>query len=55
VIDYWPGEYLCPRRTFTEETAQVPHRARSTHGLRDALMAGRNWFRAGRGGGCLLV
>ena len=32
-------EYLCPRRTFAEETTQVPRRARSTRRLRDALVA----------------
>jgi hypothetical protein len=55
VIDYWPWEYLSPRRTFTEEIAQVPHRALSTHRLRDALMAGRNRFGTGRGGACCLL
>jgi hypothetical protein len=29
----------CPRRTFAEETAQVPRRARSTRRLRGALVA----------------
>lgn len=36
---FFCDEYLCPRRTFTEETAQVPRRARSTRRLRDALVA----------------
>jgi transposase len=36
---FFCDEYLCPRRTFAEETAQVPRRARSTRRLRDALMA----------------
>jgi transposase len=35
---FFCDEYLCPRRTFTEETAQVPRRARSTRRLRDALV-----------------
>ncbi|MBD1543537.1 hypothetical protein G9E11_15085 [Arthrobacter sp. IA7] len=39
VIDCWPYEYLYPRRTFTEETAQVPHHAWSTQRLRAALLA----------------
>ncbi|QSZ53915.1 transposase family protein [Paenarthrobacter sp. AT5] len=36
---FFCDEYLCPRRTFTEETAQVPRRARSTQRLREALVA----------------
>ncbi len=36
---FFCDEYLCPRRTFTEETTQVPRRARSTHRLREALVA----------------
>ncbi|MFJ6314434.1 ISL3 family transposase [Pseudarthrobacter oxydans] len=36
---YFCDEYLCPRQTFTEETTQVPRRARSTHRLREALVA----------------
>lgn len=36
---FFCDEYLCPRRTFTEETAQVPRRARSTRRLRDAPVA----------------
>ena len=36
---FFCDEYLCPRRTFAEETSQVPRRARSTHRLRDALVA----------------
>lgn len=31
---FFCDEYLCPRRTFTEETTQVPRRARSTRRLR---------------------
>ncbi|GAB3523552.1 transposase [Arthrobacter monumenti] len=31
-------EWLCERKTFTEATAQVPARARSTRRLRDALV-----------------
>ncbi|MFE5836681.1 hypothetical protein [Arthrobacter sp. NPDC056493] len=27
---FFCDEYLCPRRTFAEETAQAPRRARST-------------------------
>lgn len=36
---FFCGEYLCPRRTFTEETAQVPRRARFTRRLREALVS----------------
>ena len=36
---YFCDEYLCARRTFVEETAQVPRRARSTRRLRDALVS----------------
>ncbi|WP_441401059.1 ISL3 family transposase [Arthrobacter sp. 2YAF22_2] len=36
---FFCDEYLCPRRTFTEETAQVPRRARSTRRLREAWVA----------------
>lgn len=36
---FFCDEYLCPRQTFTEETAQVPRRARSTRRLRDALVS----------------
>jgi transposase len=36
---FFCGEYLCPRRTFAEETAQVPRRAQSTRRLRDALVS----------------
>ncbi|MFJ6158859.1 transposase [Pseudarthrobacter sp. NPDC092184] len=36
---FFCDEYLCPRRTFTEETAQVPRRARTTRWLRYALVA----------------
>lgn len=32
-------QYLCPRRAFTEETAQVPRRAGSTRRLREALVS----------------
>jgi transposase len=35
---FFRDEYLCPRRTFAEETARVPHRARSARRLRDALV-----------------
>jgi transposase len=35
---FFCDEYLCPRRTFSEETSQVPRRARSTRRLRDALV-----------------
>ncbi|VXB55415.1 hypothetical protein ARTHRO9AX_180341 [Arthrobacter sp. 9AX] len=40
------AEGLCPQQTFTEETAQVPRRTRSTRRLRDALVA--TVIRAGR-------
>ncbi|MDR7159813.1 ISL3 family transposase [Arthrobacter sp. BE255] len=36
---FFCDEYLCPRQTFTDETSQVPRRARSTHRLREALAA----------------
>ena len=36
---FFYDEYLCPRRTFAGETAQVPRRARSTRRLRDALVS----------------
>ena len=36
---FFCDEYLCPRQTFTEETVQVPYRARSTRRLRDALVS----------------
>lgn len=36
---FFCDEYLCPRRTFTEETVQVPRRARATLRLRSALVA----------------
>ncbi|WP_416235547.1 transposase family protein [Pseudarthrobacter sp. C1] len=36
---FFCDEYLCPRQTFTQETTQVPRRARSTRRLRDALVA----------------
>ena len=36
---FFCDEYLCPRRTFAEETAQVPRRARSTRRRRDVLVA----------------
>jgi transposase len=36
---FFCDEYQCPRQTFTEETTQVPRRARSTHRLREALVA----------------
>ncbi|WP_285249471.1 ISL3 family transposase [Pseudarthrobacter sp. fls2-241-R2A-168] len=36
---FFCDEYLCPRQTFTKETTQVPRRARSTHRLREALVA----------------
>jgi transposase len=35
---FFRDEYLCPRRTFAEETARVPRRARSARPLRDALV-----------------
>ncbi len=35
---FFCDEYLCPRRTFAEETSQVPRRARSTRRLRDTLV-----------------
>jgi hypothetical protein len=35
---FFCDEYLCPRQTFAEETAQVPRRARSTRRLRHALL-----------------
>ncbi|WP_168223580.1 transposase family protein [Pseudarthrobacter sp. NIBRBAC000502772] len=34
---FFCDEYRCPRQTFTEETAQVPLRARSTRRLRRPL------------------
>ncbi|MDQ0620108.1 hypothetical protein QFZ33_004132 [Arthrobacter globiformis] len=36
---FFCDEYLCPRRTFTEETAQVPRRPRYTRRLREAFVA----------------
>ncbi|WP_255467118.1 transposase family protein [Pseudarthrobacter sp. NamB4] len=36
---FFCDEYLCPWQTLTEETVQVPRRARSTSRLRDALVA----------------
>ncbi|MEW1984611.1 transposase family protein [Pseudarthrobacter oxydans] len=36
---FFCDEYLCPRQTFTEETTEVPRRARSTRRLRDALVS----------------
>jgi hypothetical protein len=36
---FFCDEYLCPRRTFAAETAQVPRRVRSIRRLRDALEA----------------
>jgi transposase len=35
---FFRDEYLCPRRTFAEETAQVPRRARFARRLRDAFV-----------------
>ncbi|WP_228404166.1 transposase family protein [Pseudarthrobacter sp. L1SW] len=57
---FFCDEYLCPRQTFTEETTQVPRRARSTRRLRDALVSAVIGSGRGRGRGrafvrCLVV
>ncbi|MFC0458691.1 transposase family protein [Arthrobacter liuii] len=57
---FFCDEYLCPRRTFVQETAQIPRRARSTRRLRDILVAavigsGRAAAEAASSFGCLLV
>lgn len=36
---FFCDEYLCPRRTLTEETAPLPCRTRSTQRLREGLVA----------------